>query len=230
MKSDSPQTGSGGKIGFTVVELLVAIAIVAVLTSLLFGVYASSKDKANATACANNLRQCGVALRLYANEHQGHFPAALEADSYSWPNALAAGGYLPRLVAGQRTVVTCPGSATHGRYVDFRRVYGMWAGNASYGTLQFSRDIACYRLSAMSLEADRIVMADSGRSGYQAGWDPSYFIMSGTGKREPSDANKVINLAHAGTANALFADGHVQALTREWLARDGRYNWTANHP
>ncbi|MDR1281013.1 MAG: prepilin-type N-terminal cleavage/methylation domain-containing protein [Opitutaceae bacterium] len=220
---------------FTLIELLTAVAIIGVLATLSFSALGNIRKKARAAVCASNLRQCGVALNLYANDNKGNLPAALENDAISWPVELGRRGYLPRLVENQPTVATCPVSTSRGRYVKdgFRRVYGMWTGNANYGTKPpppavSNRDVQCYRLSIQSLEPDRIIVADSGRSVYSEGWDPSYFIMTGTGKRETSDANKVINLCHGGKANALFVDGHVKAVDAAWLLRDARYNWTSH--
>lgn len=64
------------KTGFTLVELLVVIAIIAVLASLLLPVLGRAKAQANNAACINNLRQLGVATRLYAGDHEERLPIA----------------------------------------------------------------------------------------------------------------------------------------------------------
>jgi len=61
---------------FTLLELLVAIGIIAVLAALLLPVMGRAKSKARNIACLNHLRQLGVAARLYAEDNGGTLPAA----------------------------------------------------------------------------------------------------------------------------------------------------------
>ncbi|MEN9675831.1 MAG: hypothetical protein RIS76_1727 [Verrucomicrobiota bacterium] len=61
---------------FTLIELLVVLAIIAVLVGLLLPTLVRSKAKARDTACVNNLRQLGIATRVYADEHQERLPTA----------------------------------------------------------------------------------------------------------------------------------------------------------
>jgi prepilin-type N-terminal cleavage/methylation domain-containing protein/prepilin-type processing-associated H-X9-DG protein len=56
--------------GFTLTELLAAVAIIAVLASLSFGAMTQVKSIMQSAYCANSLRQLGAASQLYLNEHQ----------------------------------------------------------------------------------------------------------------------------------------------------------------
>ena len=61
---------------FTLIELLVVIAIIAILAGLLLPSLGRSKAKAYNAACVNNLRQLGIATRLYAQDNQERLPSA----------------------------------------------------------------------------------------------------------------------------------------------------------
>ena len=61
---------------FSLIELLVVIAILAILAALLLPVLSRSKAKAYNAACVNNLRQLGIATRVYSDENQERLPSA----------------------------------------------------------------------------------------------------------------------------------------------------------
>ncbi|MBL9173873.1 MAG: type II secretion system protein [Verrucomicrobiales bacterium] len=66
---------NGGR-AFTLIELLVVIAIVAILAGLLLPTLGRTKAKALDAACVNQLRQLGIAIRAYAEDHQERLPSA----------------------------------------------------------------------------------------------------------------------------------------------------------
>ena len=60
--------------GFTLVELLVVIAMIAILAALLFPVFAEVRERARQTACLSNLKQIGMAVAPYADDNNDMYP------------------------------------------------------------------------------------------------------------------------------------------------------------
>lgn len=75
--------------GFTLIELLVVVLIIGVLAALLLPALARAKTSAKRVACVSNLRQIGLALSMYMQDHGGQFPDRRDLKS-SLP-----GGYKP---------------------------------------------------------------------------------------------------------------------------------------
>lgn len=61
-------------IGFTLIELLVVLAIVAILSAILFPTFTQARGRARQTACLSNTKQIGLAVSLYLQDYDGTLP------------------------------------------------------------------------------------------------------------------------------------------------------------
>ena len=82
--------------GFTLIELMIVIAIIAILAAILVPNFIRARAQGQVTGCKSNLKNIGTALEMYSTDAGGRFPTALARLT---PNYL-------------KTVPTCPSSGT----------------------------------------------------------------------------------------------------------------------
>lgn len=89
--------------GFTLVELLVVIGLIATLLALVLPALVSAREASRTTVCLSNLRQIGMALQSYANDHRGylvpgdqygHFDGTQWYSGGDWSDILVAHRYI----------------------------------------------------------------------------------------------------------------------------------------
>lgn len=214
--------------GFTLIEMLIVIAIIGLLAALLLPALARGKSSAQSAACKSNLRQIGIALICYVHEEE-FFPPDRQDDPgllaiYGWPAHL-----LPNL-SSNTTVFRCPATGTeiewskapngpqafpfnvtaYSRFsygYNFMGVGGGWLGLGSAGQFRLPA-------SKVAVPSEMIAIGDSNGDGIADG-DIEF-------RKPPSLLLPLTPLGnrHRGGANVVFCDGHVEwAPQRKWIER-----------
>jgi prepilin-type N-terminal cleavage/methylation domain-containing protein len=89
------------KAAFTLIELLVVIAIIAILAAMLLPALAAAKRKAQRINCVNNLKEVGIAFKVWEGDNGDKYPQAVSTNS---------GGALELVGSSQNTTTVSPGS------------------------------------------------------------------------------------------------------------------------
>ena len=71
-------------LAFTILELMVVVAIITVLAALLVPALSSAKENANKAKCLSNLRQVGIAIEFYKDDNDQYYPIAPAKNSGGW--------------------------------------------------------------------------------------------------------------------------------------------------
>jgi prepilin-type N-terminal cleavage/methylation domain-containing protein len=94
-------------LGFTLIELLVVIAIIAILAAMLLPALSKAKVAARSARCKSNLRQIGIALKLYTDDFQKYPLCAVIDGTSGTAYSLWDGRILP-FAANNRDLFLCP--------------------------------------------------------------------------------------------------------------------------
>jgi len=199
--------------GFTLVELLVVIAAIAVLAAILFPVFARARANARRASCQSNLKQLGIGVAQYTQDYDEKFPIYFNGDNtqsalpLGWADMLTP--YTKSLQILQcpdesRPPSTLPASTD---YCDYG--YNLFLGHN--GTI-----VAGTSLSSLSQPSLTVLMLDSW-SQWAGQWhtgcgSSTIYCQPGlaTFPSLSSTGGELFARRHLGGINFSFTDGHVK--------------------
>lgn len=210
--------------GFSLVELLSAIAVLVVLAAIVIGVLMGAKRSADTVICQNNMRSIGLAIVLYVNDHDGYVPGPVSGgQKLGYSTSRASDRYhLPRLVG---TYLGLPDPKPEAQFAE-AIACPAWLANLGPGADPLSTPAYLAKGGAMMVDGSKATPWGSSS-------DPSKPPRL---LREILDPEKAIALmdidstvvgswpgqiparpVHAGYQNALYWDFHVEQVRGEEL-------------
>ena len=194
---------------FTLIELLIVIAMIAVLGALLFPVFGKVRENARRTTCQSNLRQIGLSIIEYAQDSDEVMPPgayALGGATVTWRQEV-----FPYVKNVQ--VFTCPSNPYNALTTDvdggrFDVSYG-----ANDSVLRSGSAPAA--LGAIQNPSALFVIGETDGSGYKLNNPPNPPLLSpdcGGCDLHPEGSHTDLFAGHLTRSNWLFADGHVRSL------------------
>lgn len=209
--------------GFTLVELLVVIGVIAVLIAMLLPTLNKAREQGRTIACAANLRQIGQALVMYQNESKGWNLALImgsESDARYWYKYLRNRNFLKT-----DRVFLCP-SEQYAAFNDSSVSYGMNStllGNSFNLADSQSPPTKVTRVSKMKNGNNVIAFAETipdmfssllTNRNMAARVNPTNLMVWPLDQIRSGGAPNIFPVAarHKGKGNAMFIDGRVETL------------------
>lgn len=200
---------------FTLIELLITIAIIAILAAMLLPALNQARDKAKAISCTNNLKQLGTILSFYSTDNDSYTVIDSSTNDYWWFSILFNNGYL-KTSPSKNKIIKCPAHLKPWYdTTSFARPLHINDTNLVSGSITWMvpRKLSSYKKTSMVAYFMDMKGIPGGSATEKIG---TLIINPYTAGSERfighRHGGKGESMANNGNANVLFLDGHVTAM------------------
>ena len=200
---------------FTLIELLIVIAIISILAAMLMPALSKARKKAQSTVCVNKIKQIGLGMMNYVDANNDYYPPLMGTSGYKWNRYLVNTKIFDAsnwpssdsgIIPSDKSVFLCPTDFS----TDSDKIFyfgGYWGSYGVNYRIMTMANPYTTKITKVKKPSKTALMTESVTNAS----DQNSILF---GKTDYSDIVQSGRYKHDGIMNLLFVDSHIQGLNR----------------